>query len=80
MNRSLSNKDDGQEHLKTLKKYMEKPVMRRVSLGNSILVCNKGGKVERKRYGRIHEIQEYKGGLLTNVRQGGYTHDKVQGS
>lgn len=64
MNRSLSNKDDGQEHLKTLKKYMEKLRDKKSIFGKEYFSVQreeqKGEKVERKRYGRIHEILEYK--------------------
>lgn len=61
MNRSLSNKDDRQEHLKTLKKYMEKlrdkkSIFGKLSTSVQRERSRKGGKVERKRYGRTHEI------------------------
>jgi len=53
MNRSLSNKDDRQEHLKTLKKYMEKlrdkkSIFGKLSISMYKEMSNKGGKVERE--------------------------------
>lgn len=52
MNRSLSNKDNGQEHLKTLKKYIEKlrdkkSIFGKLSISMYRERSNKGGNVER---------------------------------